>query len=74
MHGNANLLRVVTYHELSHFYLREPHTTHGELDIMMPVLSPEQADSIVARWEFYKRRLFVPFLIRSYFLPPDSLQ
>ena len=65
MKSDSCLIQIVTYHELSHFYLKLDHADSTHLDIMMPIISPEQADSMCERFIHYKRNLFKSYFIRK---------
>lgn len=65
MEGSEELLYVVCYHELAHFYLSAEHEKFCGLCIMQPRIDHEDAKKIYDNFEFHKQWLF-----RSSYLTP----
>lgn len=68
MGGSKELLYVVTYHELAHFYLESKHNEFCDLCIMRPKISKEMAKEIYNNIDYHKKLLFskenyIPYII-----------
>lgn len=67
MQGSKELLYVVAYHELAHFYLRAKHEEFCNLCIMQPKISKENAERIYNNIEFHKKWLLRKSYLRTIF-------
>ena len=68
MEGSEELLYVVSYHELAHFYLKAKHDEYCGLCIMQPRISVEDAKKMYENFEFQKQWLFRSNYSIPYFL------
>ncbi len=66
MNADTSLIWIVTYHELAHFYLDAEHTDTCRLNIMMPVITKTQADSIYKNFNAYKAGMFRTYHIKKF--------
>ena len=66
MEGSEELLYVVSYHELAHFYLKAEHEFFCGLCIMQPKISKEEAKKIYDNIYFHKQWLFRGNYLKPY--------
>lgn len=66
MESSYELLYIVTYHELAHFYLEAPHI-NCNFCIMKPEVNKRNAEIMYNRIEYYKNLLFKMANFRLFF-------